>query len=82
MGIPVRSGTIAAEGTLDFRGTLGVSKETPVGFSRIAVTYTLDTDAEPAQIDKLVQLTERYCVVFQTIKNPPEFVVKSVTACS
>ena len=73
MGIVVRSGTVAAEGTLDFRGTLGVSRETPIGFSAITMTYSLDTDAEPAQVDTLLKLTERYCVVFQTLKNPPAF---------
>ncbi len=78
MGVPVRGGTITAEGSLDFRGTLGVSKETPIGFTNIKVTYTLDTDAEPAQIDTLLKLTERYCVVYQTLKNPPAFEVVKV----
>ena len=75
MGIAVRGGTIAAEGTLDFRGTLGVSKEAPIGFSAIKMTYSLDTDADAAQVETLLKLTERYCVVFQTLKNPPAFEV-------
>ncbi len=79
MGVPVRGGTITAEGTLDFRGTLGVSKETPIGFTTIKVTYALDTDADPAQLDTLLKLTERYCVVYQTLKNPPAFEVAKST---
>lgn len=75
LNIPIRGGTVAAEGVLDFRGTLGVSKEAPVGFKTIKVTYTLDTDADPAQVDNLLRLTERYCVVFQTLKTPPAFEV-------
>ena len=83
MGIAVRGGTVAAEGTLDFRGTLGVSKEAPIGFSAIKMTYSLDTDADAAQVETLLKLTERYCVVFQTLKNPPAFdVVKNVTGAA
>ena len=79
LGVQVRGGTVAAEGLLDFRGTLGVSKETPVGFTSITLTYNLDTDADAAQVDTLLKLTERYCVVFQTLKNSPAFeVVKEV----
>ncbi len=71
LGIVLRDATLAAEGDLDFRGTLGVSKETPVGFQRIRLTATLDTDASPEQLDTLMRLTERYCVVFQTLSHPP-----------
>lgn len=79
MKLPVRGGSVAVEGVLDFRGTLGVSKEVPVGFRSIKVTYTLDTDADPAQVDTLLKLTERYCVVFQTLAGPPAIeVVKQV----
>ncbi len=71
MGIELRGGTVAAEGDLDFRGTLGVSKEVPVGLSTIRLRFLLDTDASAEQLDTLLRLTERYCVVYQTLKNPP-----------
>lgn len=69
--IDVRSGTVSAEGDLDFRGTLGVSKEAPVGFADIRLKFDLDTDAAPDQLETLLRLTERYCVVYQTIRNAP-----------
>ncbi|MEC1722057.1 OsmC family protein [Schinkia azotoformans] len=68
--IELRGGTISAEGDLDFRGTLGVSKEAPVGFSSIRLNFDLDTDASEEQVTTLLRLTERYCVVKQTISNP------------
>ena len=68
MGLAVRAGVILAEGDLDWRGTLGVSKEVPVGFSAVRLRFELDTDATDEQLAKLVQLTERYCVVAQTIR--------------
>lgn len=71
MGIAVRGGTVRAEGVLDFRGTMGVSKEAPVGFREIRLILDPDCDATPEQRAKLVQLTERYCVVYQTLKSPP-----------
>jgi uncharacterized OsmC-like protein len=71
MDIPVRGGTVRAEGDMDFRGTLGVSKETPVGFQAIRLTFDLDSDATPEQMETLVKLTKRYCVVYQTLANPP-----------
>jgi uncharacterized OsmC-like protein len=71
LGIPVRGGTVRAEGELDFRGTLAVSKETPVGFKNIRLILDLDTDADAEQIATLTRLTERYCVIYQTLKNPP-----------
>jgi uncharacterized OsmC-like protein len=70
--IPVRSGTVEVEGDLDFRGTLGVSKEVPVGFQTIRLRFDLDSDATPEQLDTLKKLTERYCVVFQTLRSSPE----------
>lgn len=70
MGIPIRAGAVSAEGDLDFRGTLGVSKETPVGFQAIRLHFDLDTDATPEQRAKLLQLTERFCVIAQTLKQP------------
>jgi uncharacterized OsmC-like protein len=72
MGITVRSGRIAASGEVDFRGTLGVSREAPVGFKSISLSFELDTDASPETLAKLLELTERYCVVYQTLKHPPE----------
>lgn len=72
MGIDIKSGKVKAEGDLDFRGTLGMSREVPVGFSEIRLGFELDTDAEPAKLEKLIELTERYCVVFQTLKNGPK----------
>lgn len=75
LGIALRDGVVRAEGTLDFRGTLGVDKETPVGFQRIALSFELDTDASDEQLATLLRLTERYCVVFQTLRRPPEMSV-------
>jgi uncharacterized OsmC-like protein len=72
MGVVLKSGRIRAEGELDFRGTLGVSREAPVGFKNISLVFDLDTDAPAETIAKLLELTERYCVVFQTLKHPPE----------
>lgn len=72
LGIPLRGGRVTAEGDLDFRGTLGVAKEAPVGFSDIRLRFDLDTDAAPDQLDKLLSLTERYCVVLQTLRNSPK----------
>jgi uncharacterized OsmC-like protein len=68
--IELRGGTVSAEGDLDFRGTLGVSKEAPVGFRDIRLTFDLETDAPEDKIQSLVKLTERYCVVFQTLRTP------------
>ena len=73
--VELRDATITAEGDLDFRGTLGVSKEAPVGFKDIRLTFDLDTDADEDQIATLIKLTERYCVVFQSISNTPEMTV-------
>src|SRR3984893_3340337 len=69
--IPLRSGAVSAEGDLDFRGTLGVAKEAPVGFAEIRLQFRLDTDAPQEKLDQLLKLTERYCVVYQTIRNGP-----------
>jgi uncharacterized OsmC-like protein len=75
LGIEVRGGDITAEGDLDFRGTLGVDREAPVGFRDIRLHFALDTDATPESVAKLVQLTERYCVVLQTLRNTPQTTV-------
>jgi uncharacterized OsmC-like protein len=71
LGIVLREAVLKAEGDLDFRGTLGVSKEAPVGFQNIRLQFVLDTDASEEQLATLLRLTERYCVVYQTLKNPP-----------
>jgi uncharacterized OsmC-like protein len=71
IGVPVRDAIISAEGDLDFRGTLGVSKEAPVGFKTIRLRFELDTDASEEQLATLLKLTERYCVVYQTLRNSP-----------
>jgi uncharacterized OsmC-like protein len=73
--VELRSGTVRAEGDLDFRGTLGVSKETPVGFQRIRLHFDLDTDAPADKVATLIRLTERYCVVYQSLRNSPAFEV-------
>jgi uncharacterized OsmC-like protein len=70
LNVPLRGATIRAEGDLDFRGTLGVSKDAPVGFKEIRLNFDLDTDASEEQLATLVRLTERYCVVYQTLTNP------------
>ena len=72
LAIPLKSGTVRAEGDLDFRGTLGVDKEAPVGFREIRLSFDLDTDATEEQIASLIKLTERYCVIFQTLNKPPK----------
>ncbi|EIM74634.1 OsmC-like protein [Nitratireductor aquibiodomus RA22] len=73
--IPLRAGVVSAEGDLDFRGTLGVVKDAPVGFAEIRLSFDLDTDASQEQLDQLLKLTERYCVVYQTIANGPSLSV-------
>jgi uncharacterized OsmC-like protein len=74
--IPLRSATVSAEGDLDFRGTLGVARDAPVGFAQIRLRFDLDTDAGQDKLDQLLKLTERYCVVYQTIKSGPPVDVK------
>jgi uncharacterized OsmC-like protein len=75
LGIELRDATVRAEGDLDFRGTLGVAKDAPVGFREIRLKFDLDTDAPAEQKKKLVELTERYCVVLQTIRSTPPVAV-------
>ena len=72
IGVVIRSGSVEAEGDLDFRGTLGVAKDAPVGFQRIRLHFDLDTDASEDHLSTLLRLTERYCVVFQTLRKSPE----------
>ena len=75
LNIPLRNGTIRAEGDLDFRGTLGVSKDVPVGFKEIRLNFNLDSEASEEQLATLIRLAERYCVVYQTLTNPPNISV-------
>ncbi|MGH7514206.1 MAG: OsmC family protein [Gemmatimonadales bacterium] len=79
LAIPVRGGEVRAEGDLDFRGTLGVSKDAPVGFRAIRLQFMLDTDAGAEQLATLEKLTERYCVVLQTLRTPPAVSVQTIT---
>jgi len=77
--IPIRDGSVHAEGELDFRGTLAVNRDTPVGFQNIRLRFELDTDATEEQLATLIRLTERYCVVLQTLRHSPEISVSSVS---
>ena len=78
LGITLKKGVVSAEGDLDFRGTLGVDKEAPVGFAQIRLTFDVNTDEPQEKLDQLLKLTERYCVVYQTIKSGPPVEVKMV----
>jgi uncharacterized OsmC-like protein len=78
LNVELRGGTVRAEGDLDFRGTLGVAKDAPVGFRSIRLTFDLDTDAGEEQLASLLKLTERYCVIYQTLRNPPAAEAKIV----
>ena len=78
IGVEVRAGSVRAEGDLDVRGTLAVSKEAPVGFRAIRLAFELETDAGEAQLATLLELTERYCVVYQTLASGPEL----TTSCA
>jgi uncharacterized OsmC-like protein len=80
LGIELKGGQVRAEGDLDFRGTLGVDKETPVGFRDIRLDFNLDTDADEESLATLLKLTERYCVVYQTIRAAPPITVSSQTS--
>jgi uncharacterized OsmC-like protein len=77
--IELAGGTITAEGDLDFRGTLAVSKEAAVGFTAVRLSFDLDTGASAEQVDTLLRLTERYCVVYQTLAHPPQLAMSAVS---
>ena len=77
IGVKLRDATVSAEGDLDFRGTLAVDKTTPVGFQNIRLNFNLDSDATPDQLASLLKLTERYCVVFQSLTNAPTISISS-----
>jgi uncharacterized OsmC-like protein len=76
LDIPLKSGKVSAEGDLDFRGTLGIDKAAPVGFAQIRLRFDVDSDAPQEKLDQLLKLTERYCVVYQTLKSGPPIEVK------
>jgi uncharacterized OsmC-like protein len=80
IGVNLRDAVVSAEGDLDFRGTLGVAKDAPVGFQRIRLAFELATDASDEQLATLIRLTERYCVVYQTLRNTPEITVSRSAA--
>ena len=80
--IPLKSATVSAEGDLDFRGTLGVAKEAPVGFAQIRLRFDVDTEAPQDKLDQLLKLTERYCVVLQTLRRPPAIAAELTRARS
>ena len=75
LGIELRDGEVTAEGDLDFRGTLGVDREAPVGFRAIRLGFALDADADAETLERLIRLTERYCVIYQTLTSPPDMAV-------
>jgi uncharacterized OsmC-like protein len=75
LDIPLASGRVFAEGDLDFRGTLGMAKDAPVGFAQIRLRFDVETDAAQDKLDRLLELTERYCVVYQTLRNGPPVTV-------
>ena len=80
MGVKLRGGRVIAEGQCDARGTLGVDREAPVGLSDIAVTFELDTNADAATVRRLVEMSERFCVIYQTLRTPPRLTVTHRTA--
>jgi uncharacterized OsmC-like protein len=75
MGVAVRSGRVIAEGTWDARGTLGIDRSVPVGLSDINLRFEIDSDADPAKLERMIQTTERYCVILQTLRNTPRITV-------
>ena len=74
-GVTIRSGKVIAEGTWDARGTLGIDRSAPVGLTDIALRFEIDSDADPAKLERMIQTTERYCVILQTLKTPPKLSV-------
>lgn len=75
MGVTIRSGKVIAEGMWDARGTLGIDRSAPVGLTDISLRFEVDSDADPAKLERMIQTTERYCVILQTLKNPPRISV-------
>jgi uncharacterized OsmC-like protein len=77
MGVTIRSGRVVAEGSWDARGTLGIDKAVPVGLTDIALRFEIDSGADPAKLERMIQTTERYCVILQTLRQPPRITVAS-----
>jgi uncharacterized OsmC-like protein len=75
LGVTIRNGRVIAEGTWDARGTLGIDRSVPVGLTDIALRFEVDTDADAAKLERMIQTTERYCVILQTLRNPPRITV-------
>jgi uncharacterized OsmC-like protein len=75
MGVTIRSGKVTAEGVWDARGTLAVDRNTPVGLTEITLKFDVDSDADTAKLERMIQTTERYCVILQTLKTPPKLSV-------
>jgi uncharacterized OsmC-like protein len=75
MGVTVRGGKVIAEGIWDARGTLGVSRDAPVGLTEVTLRFDVDCDADATKLERMIQTTERYCVILQTLKNPPKISV-------
>jgi uncharacterized OsmC-like protein len=75
MGVTIRSGKVIAEGSWDARGTLGIDRNVPVGLTDINLRFEIDSDIEPAKLERMIQTTERYCVILQTLRNPPSITV-------
>lgn len=78
MGVELRSGRVIAEGVWDARGTLGIDRSVPVGLSEISLRFEVDCDAEPAKLERMIQTTERYCVILQTLRTPPAVTVAGI----
>jgi uncharacterized OsmC-like protein len=74
-GVTIRGGRVIAEGTWDARGTLGIDRSVPIGLTDIALRFEIDSDADPAKLERMIQTTERYCVILQTLRNPPKITV-------
>jgi uncharacterized OsmC-like protein len=70
--VTIRGGRVIAEGTWDARGTLGIDRSVPVGLTDITLRFEIDSDADPARLERMIQTTERYCVILQTLRNPPQ----------
>ena len=79
MGVTINGGTVRAEGFWDVRGTLGVDRSVPVGLTDITLRFTVDSDADPARLARMVQTAERYCVILQTLRTPPRITVETAT---
>jgi uncharacterized OsmC-like protein len=80
MGVTIRGGKVSADGVWDARGTLGVDRSVPVGLSEVTLRFDIDSDADPAKLQRMIQTTERYCVILQTLKNPPKISVAEPAA--